>query len=50
MRQADIDEGKQEFFTSDERGEFVELSREARVRDMEIEILKRASALHAGGL
>ncbi len=47
MAQADIDEGKKEGVTSDERAELVRLRREVRVMDMEIEILKRASAYFA---
>lgn len=45
MKQADIDEGKQEGLTSDERAELVKLRREKRV--LEMEILKRASAYFA---
>lgn len=47
MKQADIDEGKQEGLSSDEREELVRLRRELRVKEMEIEILKRASAYYA---
>lgn len=47
MKQADIDEGKQEGLASDERAELVKLRREKRVLEMEIEILKRASAYFA---
>jgi transposase len=47
MKQADIDEGKQDGLTSDERAELVRLRREKRVLEMEVEILKRASAYFA---
>ncbi len=47
MKQADIDEGKQEGLTSEERAELVQLRRDKRVLEMEIEILKRASAYFA---
>ena len=47
MAQADIDEGKKEGLSSDERAELVRLRREVRVKEMEIEILKRASAYFA---
>lgn len=47
MVQADIDEGVREGLTSDERAEFVRLRRELRVKEMEIEILERASAYFA---
>ena len=47
MAQADIDEGKPEGLTSDERKELVELRRQKRVLEMEVEILKRASAYFA---
>lgn len=47
MAQADIDEGKREGLTTDERKELVELRRQTRVQAMEIEILKRASAYFA---
>ena len=47
MKQADIDDGKQEGLTSDERAELVKLRREERVLEMEVEILKRASAYFA---
>jgi transposase len=47
MAQADIDEGKKEGLTSDERAELVKLRREKRVLEMEVEILKRASAYFA---
>ena len=47
MAQADIDEGKREGLSSDERKELVELHRQKRVLEMEVEILKRASAYFA---
>ena len=47
MDQADVDQGvKKGLFTS-ERAELVRLRREVRVNEMEIEILKRASAFFA---
>lgn len=47
MAQADIDEGKKEGLSSDERAELVQLRRDKRVLEMEVEILKRASAYFA---
>jgi transposase-like protein len=47
MAQADIDEGKKEGLSSEERAELVKLRREKRVLEMEVEILKRASAYFA---
>jgi len=47
LHQADIDEGVKEGLSTDERAELVRLRRELRVKDMEIEILKRASAFFA---
>ena len=47
MQQADIDLGRREGLSSDERAELVRLRRENRVQAMEIEILKRASAFFA---
>ncbi len=47
MAQADIDEGVKEGLSSDERAELVQLRRDKRVLEMEIEILKRASAYFA---
>ncbi len=48
VRQANIDEDRSEGLTTGERAEFARLRRERRVNEMEIEILKRASALFAG--
>ena len=47
LAQADIDDGKREGLTSEERKELVELRRQNRVQAMEVEILKRASAYFA---
>ena len=47
VRQADIDEGKREGLSTDEKAELVRLRRENRTQAMEIEILKRASAYFA---
>ncbi|NYG55308.1 transposase [Nocardioides perillae] len=47
MSRADVDEGLKEGLSTDERAELVRLRRELRVKDMEIEILKRASAYFA---
>ena len=47
MAQADIDVGKKEGLSTDERAELVRLRRENRTQAMEIEILKRASAYFA---
>ena len=47
MTQADINDGRREGLTSDERAELVKLRREKRVLEMEVEILKRASAYFA---
>ncbi len=44
---ADVDQGRKEGLSSDERAELVRLRRELRVKEMEIEILKRASAYFA---
>jgi transposase-like protein len=42
LRQDDIDTGRTEGLSTDERAELVRLRRENRVQAMEIEILKRA--------
>jgi transposase-like protein len=47
MKLDDVDAGRIEGVTSDERAELVRLRRENRVQAMEIEILKRASAYFA---
>ena len=47
MAQADVDEGQVEGLSTDERKELVELRRKNRVLEMELEILKRASAYFA---
>jgi transposase len=47
VRQGEIDQGHQEGLSSDERVELVRLRRELRVAQMEVEILKRASAYFA---
>jgi len=47
MSQDDVNAGRKEGLTSDERAELVRLRRELRVKEMEIEILKRASAYFA---
>lgn len=47
MDVADVDQGRKDGITSEERSELVRLRREVRVKDMEIEILKRASAYFA---
>ena len=47
MAQADVDEGKREGLSSDERAELVRLRRENRTQAMEIEILKRTGAYFA---
>jgi transposase len=44
LKQDDIDAGRAEGLSTDERAELVRLRREDRVQPMEIEILKRASA------
>jgi transposase-like protein len=47
VHQADINEGVKEGLSTDDRAELVRLRREVRVKEMEIEILKRASAFFA---
>ena len=47
IARADVEAGTKPGLTSDERAELVRLRREVRVKDMEIEILKRASAFFA---
>jgi len=47
MKQADIDDGRRNGLSSDERAELVQLRRELRTAKMEIEILKRAAAYFA---
>jgi transposase-like protein len=47
MKLDDVDAGRSEDTTSDVRAELVRLRRELRVAEMEIEILRRASAYFA---
>lgn len=47
MTQDDVDAGRRQGMSSDERRELVELRRRNRVLEMEVEILKRASAYFA---
>jgi transposase len=47
LHQADVDEGRKDGTTSDERKELVELRRKNRQLELEVEILKRAAAYFA---
>ena len=47
LSRADVDEGRREGLSSNERDELVELRRELRVAKLENEILKRAAAYFA---
>jgi transposase len=47
LKQADIEEGRRDGITRDERAELVELRRKLRVAETENEILRRAAAYFA---
>ena len=47
MAQDDVDTGRREGLTRDDRAELVELRRKLRTAEMEIEVLKRAAAYFA---
>ena len=47
VKQADVDDGHKPGLSSDERAELVALRRKNRVLELEVEILKRASAYFA---
>ena len=47
MNQDDVDSGRKEGLSSAEKRELIELRRKNRVLEMEVEILKRASAFFA---
>ena len=47
MAVADVDEGRRASLIADERAELIRLRREKRVFELEVEILKRASAYFA---
>ena len=47
LRQTDINEGRAEGLTTEERAELVRLRRANRLLEMEVEILKRAAAFFA---
>jgi transposase-like protein len=47
MQVDDVDAGRQEGLSTDERRELVELRRKLRVAEMEVEILRRAAAYFA---